>query len=45
MVLPTQTMFVPFPLAYGSTYVDGPTAADDEIYYGWQLDWYFPDAL
>jgi hypothetical protein len=45
VVLPTQTMFVPFPLTYGSTYVDGPTAANDELYYGWQLNWYFPDTL
>ena len=45
VVLPTLSMFVPFPLSFGSTYVDGPTAADDEIYYGWQLDWYFPDTL
>ena len=45
VVLPTSSMFVPFPLTFGSTYVDGPTAADDEIYYGWQLDWYFPDTL
>ena len=45
VVIPTQTMFVPFPLVYGSTYVDGPTAADDQIYSGWQLDWYFPDTL
>ena len=26
VVLPAPTMFMPFPLTYGATHVDGPTA-------------------
>jgi hypothetical protein len=45
VVLPLPTMFMPLPLTYGATHVDGPISADDEIYSGWQLDWYYPDTL
>ena len=41
----TPTMFMALPLDYGATHVDGPIAADDQIYYGWQLNWYYPDSL
>ena len=45
-VLSNPSMFMPLPLTYGATHVDGPVSAgDDEIYFGWQLDWYFPDTL
>ena len=45
VVLPSPSMFIPFPLNYGDTHVDGPISAEDEMYSGWQLDWYFPDTL
>jgi hypothetical protein len=45
VVLPLPSMFMPFPLNYGDTHVDGPVSAEDEMYSGWQLDWYFPDTL
>ena len=45
VVLPAPTMFMPFPLTYGATHVDGPTATEDQMYYGPSLDWYFPDTL
>lgn len=45
VVLPTPTMFMPLPLTYGATHVDGPVAAEDQMYSGPTLDWYFPDTM
>jgi len=44
-VLPAPTMFMPLPLTYGSTHVDGPVSVEDQMYSGWQLNWYYPDTL
>lgn len=45
-VLSNPSMFMPLPLTYGATHIDGPVAAgDDEIYSGPVLDWYYPDTL
>tara|TARA_B100000965_G_scaffold364361_1_gene347984 strand:- start:50 stop:1156 length:1107 start_codon:yes stop_codon:yes gene_type:complete len=44
-VLPAPTMFMPLPLTYGSNHVDGPVSVEDQMYSGWQLNWYYPDTL
>lgn len=45
VVLPIPTMFMPLPLTYGATHVDGPISAEDQMYSGPTLDWYFPDTM